>query len=529
SKPVPACCSFFMNTLIMKMVCFSVMTFWAGLLAGQNTFSYRYHLGYPAAVFTTIVATDSLYYIVGVMADSVPPHKKGNIFLRISQTGELLSVKALSSPVKTYETWFGNMAFNPRGELAVSGYTVDSTIKSMLLVFNTEGDTLFSGQFVHPNYPEVSNALARDFKVVEDGYILVNEINNSDGTWDIDIELLKLDTLGNLQWSKTFGTTTRDDTPQSVIRTPSGYIIASIRDNTNSTHENFEFRNHIFEISDEGEILWQYLSPIDELRGLKGGVIPTSDGGLLVLTGKGIEVYVNPDTGQPRWHSYVFKLNASHQEEWGVFVRDSLEAITPNNQLRAALELGDGSGFVVAGNLVARTPENWFFSGVAAKISPTGELLWKRYYQHIIGQGPRHYIYDLAQAPDGGFVMVGEVRDTINAPRQQGWLLKVDEYGCLVPGCQLVSQVESPAQAAAPRLLLYPNPVREQLQVYYQSGGPAEAEFRIVDAQGRAWRHFHARLPEVTLIVDVAELPAGLYFLRCVQEGRAAQAQFVKQ
>ncbi len=43
--------------------------------------------------------------------------------------------------------------------------------------------------------------------------------------------------------------------------------------------------------------------------------------------------------------------------------------------------------------------------------------------------------------------MVGEVRDTINAPRQQGWLLKVDEYGCLAPGCQLVSQVESPAQA----------------------------------------------------------------------------------
>lgn len=57
------------------------------------------------------------------------------------------------------------------------------------------------------------------------------------------------------------------------------------------------------------------------------------------------------------------------------------------------------TGQGVAGNLIARTPENWFFSGVLAKISSGGELLWKRYYQNVFGQGPNHYINDLAQAP----------------------------------------------------------------------------------------------------------------------------------
>ncbi len=402
----------------------------------------------------------------------------------------------------------------------------------MLIIFNSNGDTLFTSQHYHPNYPELTIVVNRDFKEVEDGYLLLNQIVNPDGTsdQDMDIEVLKLDELGNFQWSQSYGITTRNDWPGSIIPVDGGYIISSSRNNSlGGNRKNFEYRNHLFQVNNTGEVLWEYFSPVGELRGNKCWAIPTSDGGLLVLTGKGIEVYVNPDTGQLRWHNYAYKLNASHQEEWGVFVRDSLEAITSVNQLSAALELEDNEGFVVAGNLAEFHPERSWHVGVLAKISPSGELAWQRHYQHLEGAWFRHYIYDLAQAPDGGFVMVGEVRDTINAPRQQGWLLKVDEYGCLVPGCQLVSQVESPAQAAAPRLLLYPNPVREQLQVYYQSAGPAEAEFRIVDAQGRAWRHFHARLPEVTLIVDVAELPAGLYFLQCVQEGRAAQAQFVKQ
>ena len=207
----------------------------------------------------------------------------------------------------------------------------------------------------------------------------------------------------------------------------------------------------------------------------------------------------------------------------------------------------DGSGYAVAGNLIARTPENWFFSGVLAKISPDGELLWKRYYQHIAGEGPRHYINDLAQAPDGGFIMAGEVRDTVNAPRQQGWLLKVDEYGCLVPGCELVSSVKEPkssddshafAEGFGSRrkssddysLLLYPNPVSEELRVYFSGPVGSEHHFRILDAQGREWRRFSTRLSKVTLLVEVGDLPGGVYFLQYLRDGRAVRVErFVKR
>ncbi|MCO6493896.1 MAG: T9SS type A sorting domain-containing protein, partial [Phaeodactylibacter sp.] len=141
------------------------------------------------------------------------------------------------------------------------------------------------------------------------------------------------------------------------------------------------------------------------------------------------------------------------------------------------------------------------------------------------------------------------VRDTVNAPRQQGWLLKVDEYGCLVPGCELVSGVEGPKSSDDFEssddctLLLYPNPVSEELRVYFSGPAGDEHHFRILDAQGREWRRFSTRLPasldvaghagrswEVTLLVEVGDLPGGVYYLQCLREGQVVRVErFVKR
>ncbi|MCB9052971.1 MAG: T9SS type A sorting domain-containing protein [Lewinellaceae bacterium] len=373
-------------------------------------------------------------------------------------------------------------------------------------------------------------------------------IKNPDGTSDTDVEVLKLNEEGAFVSSVTYGITSKSDRPNNILTASDGYIIASIRDNTNFAHQDIEARNHIFKVNEEGDILWEYFSPINELRGKEGRAIATSDGGLLVLTGQGIEFPAGPGFSELRWHNYVFKLDSSRQEEWGVLVRDSFHAISYNNQLTSGIEMQDGSGYAVAGNLIEGTPEDGlYFNGVLAKISPDGVLLWKRYYQHIPSQRTRHYINDLAQAPDGGFIMAGEVRDTVNAPRQQGWLLKVDEYGCLVPGCELVSSVEEPkssddshafAEGFGSRrkssddctLLLYPNPVSEALQVYFTAPAGGEHHFRILDAQGREWRRFSTRLSEVTLLVEVGELPGGVYYLQCLREGKVVGVEgFVKR
>ena len=117
----------------------------------------------------------------------------------------------------------------------------------------------------------------------------------------------------------------------------------------------------------------------------------------------------------------------------GVLVRDSFHNISYNNQLTSGIEVQDGIGYAVAA-LTEGTPEDTCISnGVLAKISSDGVLLGKDITNIFPSQNTRHYINDLAQSPDGGFIMVGEVQDTVNAPAA-GLAAMLDEYGCLVPG-----------------------------------------------------------------------------------------------
>jgi hypothetical protein len=479
-------------------------------------FSHRFHFDFPAVEFTGVLSTDSCYYVTGIVADSVFPYKTGNLFARFSFDGTPSLTQFLRDTFKTYETWRGSLAKTPNGKLADIGYSIDSMMRRLIIIYEpTTGDTIKTLSFIHPYYPDESYNLIRDFKVLEDGFLTVSNFQSPVGVNNNDILVTKIDFEGEIIWEHEHGIWSKDDSPDNIIVTDNGYIIASIRDNTN-TGDNSEAYNHIFKSDWNGNHIWSYFSPYGELRGKEGRAIRTNDNGVLVITGNGGII-----GNQWRFHNYVFKLDSNQQVEWDVYVRDSLEAISYNNQLTSAVELEDGSGYVVAGNLIEGVPDSLYFNGVLAKISPDGDLLWKRYYQHLVSMKTRHYINDMDVAPDGGFIMVGEVRDSVNAPRQQGWLLKVDEYGCLVPNCHLLDTIVSASsiEIDTPALLLYPNPAQEELRVYVKGQQHNHYHFRIVDHTGRIWQEFESPLSETTFVLDVQQWVSGVYYLQCFGDG----------
>ena len=66
--------------------------------------------------------------------------------------------------------------------------------------------------------------------------------------------------------------------------------------------------------------------------------------------------------------------------------------------------------------------------------------------------------------------------------------------------------------------------------MYFSGPAGGERHFRILDAQGREWRRFSTRLSEVTLLVEVGELPGGVYYLQCLREGKVVRVEgFVKR
>ncbi len=494
-----------------------------GLLYSQNTFNRRFDFGFPAAVLTGIIATDSCYYATGIIADSIPPYNTGSLFCRFSLDGQPQLVNTIESTSKTYETWFGGLKYI-NNSFAAMGYTTDNIYKSLLVIFNDLGDSLWTKSIYHPDGPLSLKSLVE----TTSGFYLLHHIGSGTNT---QIYLVKTDLEGHTQWSKTYGASNRNEYPYSIADTGDGLVIGASRSNGNITNQNYIVQDYIFKVDYEGNVLWSYYSPANVLSKLDD-ILVIQEGSILVISADGIEVPINPGMSEVQYHPKVYKLSADREMLWERSLKDSLPAEAFLNNLEANIELSDGSGYVVAGNMYEHQTQGvGLLSGVIAKLSPEGALLWKHYLRWGYDRAEAHYLYDIAETPDGGFILAGQVNDRgdpVKATFQQAWLLKVDEQGCLVPGClQLSKAEEAPATAAMPQVLLWPNPVQEVLSVYCQA--QSELQLEIWDMQGRMWRRCSSGLPQVSLALDVAELPAGQYVLRYRDEaGQMGSTPFVK-
>jgi Secretion system C-terminal sorting domain len=509
------------------LFCFSLS------MMGQTTFNRRLHFDFPAAVLTSIVPTDSCYYATGIIADSIFPYKTGSLFVKFDLQGEPILIKTLTSTQKTYETWFNDLTLLTDGNFAVQGITVDTTVRTILIKFMADGDTIFTKEYLNPAYPNFEFIQPRGgFEPMPGGGFVISNAIKVGSQANVDIYLIKTDSLGNKQWGKVY-VNSMWDRPQSLIVTPEGKIIVGgIRTNDNTALENYSYRCHIFQVDSAGNVEWDYLSPngVGFLRDAANDMVLLDDGSLVVASGVGTEIDW-PSVNQVYFDKMVFKLKANLEEEWNVVFKEP--KLTGSAYLSNVIRVSDGSGFVIAGKTGEDTPGNNNFAlrGWIGKVSPDGDSIWTREYIGVESNNPRHQIIDLKETADGGFIICGESRDLdADSIPQQAWLLKLDEYGCLVPGCYTATEEPAGGEPAI-SLAIYPNPASDYLNFYLRTPRPVrEANFHIVSAGGRLMKTFQSDRPDATYIVPVWDWAAGVYFLQYVEEGVVrASEKFVKQ
>ncbi|MCU0345684.1 MAG: T9SS type A sorting domain-containing protein [Saprospiraceae bacterium] len=169
-----------------------------------------------------------------------------------------------------------------------------------------------------------------------------------------------------------------------------------------------------------------------------------------------------------------------------------------------------------------------------AKVSPSGDSIWIRKYAVLTERESEHKVYDVKETPDGGIILCGETLDWGSDATypQQGWLLKLDWHGCLVPGCHL-TDATTEGQAPEVKLAIYPNPTTDYLNFYVASPLPPPKEgalFRIIGSDGRLVKEFEAANLDATFIVPVWDLADGVYWLQYVHGKQVVHSEkFVKQ
>ncbi|GJM34658.1 MAG: hypothetical protein DHS20C18_36590 [Saprospiraceae bacterium] len=506
----------------------------------QITFSKRFHFGFRGAVFTGLEITGDTFAISGIIVDTLPPYKQGSSLAFFDQSGNLLSSKVSVFSDKTYATW-GNVLTEYDNHLYAIGYSLEPEMKGLLIKYNLLGEIVWERaltSFVEPGTFFRFN----DFIILNNKlYITGDNLVHQGQTYEAAAILVVYNTEGDLLMTHAYSQPPWSDHSECIVQLNENTIVlGGEREKVYMQDQNYDFQTQLIGVDTLGEELWQWQSPADRIQRSAESMLATPDGGLIVASAIGTEIPVNIETSDIYWDCYLFKLNSELEEEWGITL--ALGQTNPLHEFKKVIPISDGSGYLVVGvqqdsygNGDPLEENLTDVGGYIVKVSPEGELLWQRLIIHpdLPTFLELHEINDVAETQDGGFIMVGRSADWTGteAVPSQGWLLKVDEYGCLVPGCHLVSGEEEVVDNPQPKLLLYPNPVQDVLNVYLGPGAlPEHATLRIIDVQGKVHQQRRAQMADATYLMIVEELSVGTYFLQLVDQGGRVLGveQFVK-
>ena len=482
----------------------------------QETFNRRYHFG-AATLMTGISVSDSAYYGVGIYVDTMLNYKTSNFFTKFNLQGDIEFTKFVANSEKTYQIWESDLIKTNSGGFAAVGFSYENERTGFLINYKSDGDTLFLKEFISPYH--MINELNVPTGVIqtnENEFISTQIVNN--GQPKREAALAKFDAQGDMIWQRTYGDELNLHSHSICLSDDGSIYIGGVTTNLNPANNNFKAHAKIIKLDTAGVILSEYESPQEwGLIGAVRGIIPAEDGGLVLATGKGEEIQVNSNSGELVWNPWVFKLDENMELEWEVYVGSPSYA-AGSHLINSMIETNDGSGYICVGSYYdsLQVVNQFGNHGFIAKVSPSGELLWKRLYHGVEAFNNSHPFFEVEETVDGGFLLCGESKNQMVAEsgevRQQGWLVKLDEHGCLVPGCHLIDDVVE-ISIDTP-ITIYPNPVRDYLNIYVGDISIQDRlEFKLVDVSGQVVKSFVSSASDITHLLPVYDLPVGIYFL----------------
>ena len=468
--------------------------------------------------------TDSCYYVIGTFTDST--FKAGALWGKTDLNGNLLALTAIRHPERDYFNDYGDLRSTTDGFLYNAGsYNEFPSTEIIFYLFDQGGDTLLTRRFKSILYPSANFVVPINVCQKPDGsYAIVAVHDTSDNPENSDISLLFIDTSYQIEGYFSYAHSSKHEIPASLLPDEDGgYIIGAERTNNGQVLINKDNRTLIIKVDSMGGQVWQWLSPAGILQDEAKAMIKTPDGGVVVASGMGTVGGNNPNYHVLFWDAMIFKLDADRNVVWSTPFRGYHPS--PQTELTEMVEATDGNGYVASG-IVAEKEGNdpAYHSSWLVKVSPEGDSLWSRRYTYFDGEFVAPEVFDMKATPDGGYVLVGftvNQYDVITNPIVPAWIMKVDSFGCLIPGCHLdddttsvVGDLEKWAE-----LVIYPNPVRDYLNFQLKGQNLKWASYRIINAEGEVMEFIESASPESTISVPVQNWPGGVYFLQYLEEG----------
>ena len=361
---------------------------------------------------------------------------------------------------------------------------------------------------------------AYNIKQTTDGGYIVVGYTASVGSGDVttnnggfDFWVVKLNSLGNLQWQKCLGGTGFDVANSVSLTSDGGYIVAgSTESNDNDVTGNHGDRDcWVVKLNSLGVIQWKKTYG-GTLKDYAHSIIQTSDSGYVLAGGSRSN---NGDvTGNHGSDDvWIVKINATGTIQWqkalGGTDRDNANSI--KQTIDGGYLIG-GTAKSTNGNV---TGNHGNFDCWIVKISSTGALQW----QKSLGGSNDDQAFCTLETSSGEYIMVGNTYSnngniTENNGDSDFWLVK------------LSSNSLDTASFDTNKVSIYPNPASNFIYIKSNNDDIKYFEYSIIDLTGRTILNDYI----VNNEISIETLSSGNYILQLKSEqGIITTTKFTKK
>ena len=303
---------------------------------------------------------------------------------------------------------------------------------------------------------------------LDGGFIISGSCNTQAAPGEVSF-LLRIDSLGNELWSKTYGNNIPNSGYYAIQTLDSGFAL--VTDVTVGIYSNFR----LIKTDSIGDTLWT-----------KSFGNPDFDVPVCIRQNyDGNYIFVGNTFNANNWDIYLSELDAYGNIIWNKQFGDSL-----SNTANCIQITTDGNYFIVGTEQISGSNDG---QALLMKVDTGGTLLWK---SDIGGPLTENGWWGI-ECSDGGFAIVGEV-DIATPPHEGMYFLKVNQFGTL----NSINHVELKSSFD-----LFPIPAHDYLTVKIDY----EDKFAlsIVNLEGKQSKKIEAIDREQ---IDISYLSTGFYF-----------------
>lgn len=499
---------------VFFLIAFVVCAETASCQGGGFNRLYSFSDNYASIFYNLALNSDTFMVYGGAYIDASLPYE-GIVLASLDTFGSLLdqSFYYLPDDDMLAEPGFDIIKLQDGGYAAVGTLFYDRT--AYLTKFSHAGEVVSNKFYSLKNtYTMWPRHL---IELNDGGFLMGGFAQRYDYTHDNFVK--HIGPAGNQIWSETYGTGSDSDAMRSFIKTDDNTFVigggkyAHYNASTNWT------KSRIYAIDSLGNIKWDWYGPVDQ-EGAVYGLHKTADGGWIYLTPTNepnpipdpVETYVS--------HIKVVRRDSAFNLLW----ERTLSPVSSYWNSAGDLEATPDGNWVATGWWLSDTYKTCFY-----KISDQGDSLWCTCLtppdntEGVVEPG------GIIVLPSGSTICTARYDKYVPGPaKTYGWLIKVDNDGCVDTLCEL-SAVLSPPPALSQKVLAYPNPATSKIVIASDLPFKRQTGWYFFDVFGRVLRSGIVDFETKNIEIDLGGLAEGLYFWQVTTpDGLKANGRFLK-